>query len=133
MTYKVVIQGKNYNNHPAPGWNDRISASARHFQQGGKMERDFLWVCIEAIRRQLKGVVLKPYVYITYVFFETDMRRDLGNIAFIDKPFCDALQQCKVLANDNRQYIKKLTFIDGEIDKENPRIEIYIEDQVLKI
>jgi hypothetical protein len=61
------------------------------------------------------------------------MRRDLGNIAFIDKPFCDALQQCKVLANDNRQYIKKLTFIDGEIDKENPRIEIYIEDQVLKI
>lgn len=128
MIYKVVIKGRYYGNHTAPGWNDRIASSARHPKQGGRMEKDFLTVCIDAIRTQLRGVKLNIPVELRYAFYEPDKRRDLGNIAYIDKPFCDALQKCGVLENDGQNEIRKLLFELGETDKENPRIEVFISE-----
>jgi Holliday junction resolvase RusA-like endonuclease len=128
MIYKVIISGKNHGNHTAPGWNDKIAASARHPLQGARMERDFVMVCANAIRMQLKDVKIKVPVSIRYVFYEADRRRDLGNIDYIDKPFCDALQVAGYLKNDGQNEIKKLTFELGETDKKNPRIEIFVEE-----
>jgi Holliday junction resolvase RusA-like endonuclease len=128
MTYKVVIKGKFHGNHTAPGWNDRISASATHPKAGGRMEKDFVMVCANHIRTQLKRAKIEKPIRITYVFHESDKRRDLGNISYIDKPFEDALQICKVLENDNQTWVKELHFILGETDKLNPQIEITIEE-----
>lgn len=128
MQYKIVIKGKLYGNHTAPGWNDRISASGRHPIVGSKMEKDFVMICANAIRTQLKRARIEKPIKITYLFFESDKRRDLGNIAYIDKPFEDALQVCKILENDNQTWVKELHFRLGKTDKENPRIEIYIEE-----
>ena len=128
MTYKVVLRGRFYGNHTAPGWNDRIASSARHPMQGGKMERDFVMVCADAIRRQLKGVTIHTPVHITYIFYESDKRRDLGNIDYIDKPFSDALQKCGFIPNDGQNEIQKLTFCLGGVDKDNPRIEVFISE-----
>ncbi len=128
MKYEVVIRGRNHGNHTAPGWNDRLSASARHPMQGGKMERDFVMVCASAIRTQLKGVRIEKPIRITYLFHDADKRRDLGNMAYVDKPFEDALQVCKVLENDNQHWVKETRFLLGETDKENPRIHILIEE-----
>ena len=125
---KVVIKGIFYGkNRTCPGWNDRISASARHPQAGAKMEREFVDVCGWEIRKQLKGVKIEKPIRITYTFHEADRRRDVGNIAFVDKPFCDALQRVGILPNDNQEYVRELHFVLGAIDKNNPRIEIEIE------
>lgn len=129
MQYKVEIKGKFYNKtKTAPGWNDRISASARHPMQGGKMEKDFVMVCANAIRKYMRRVKIEKPIKITYIFHEPDRKRDLGNIAYIDKPFEDALQLVKVIPNDNQNYIREIHFILGETDKKNPGIEIYIEE-----
>jgi Holliday junction resolvase RusA-like endonuclease len=129
MKYIVEIKGTYYGkDRTAPGWNDRIAASARHFREGGKMEHDFVMVCVNAIRSQLRKVKVQNAVRITYTFYETDERRDLGNIAFIDKPFEDALQLCKVLENDNQVWVRELHFIIGKTDKKNPRILVEIEE-----
>lgn len=92
------------------------------------MERDFVMVCASAIRTQLKGVRIEKPIRITYLFHDADKRRDLGNMAYVDKPFEDALQVCKVLENDNQHWVKETRFLLGETDKENPRIHILIEE-----
>lgn len=129
MIYKVEIVGKFYNKtRNAPGWNDRISATGRHYQQGGSMEREYLMVCANAIRHSLKKTKITKPIKITYIFHEADRKRDLGNIAFIDKPFEDALQRTNVLPNDNQNYVRELHFILGEMDKNNPHIEVFLEE-----
>lgn len=129
MIYKVEIRGKHYGkNRTAPGWNDRLSASARHPLQGAKMEKDFVMICANAIRLQLRRVHIEKPVKITYVFHESDRKRDVGNCAYIDKPFSDALQITNVLKNDNQNYVKEVHFILGDLNKQNPFIEVFIEE-----
>lgn len=129
MIYKVEIRGKHYGkNRTAPGWNDRLSASARHPLQGAKMEKDFVMICANAIRLQLKRVKIEKPVKITYVFHEADRKRDLGNIGYISKTFEDALQVTKVLPNDNQRYVREQHFILGDLNKQNPFIEVFIEE-----
>ena len=128
MKHKVVIKGLHYGKRTAPGWNDRIAASARHPQAGGKMERDYVNICASEIRYQLRRLKIKNPVRITYTFHEPDLRRDVGNIAYVSKPFEDALQITGILENDNQKWIKEQHFIAGDVDKKNPRIEIEIEE-----
>ena len=128
MNYTIEIKGKYFGEHTAPGWNDRLSASNRHYRAGASLEKDFVMVCASNIRSQLKKAKIEKPIRITYFFYESDARRDLGNIAFIDKPFEDALQMCKVLENDNQTWVKELHFILRERDKQNPRIRIVIEE-----
>lgn len=134
MRHKVVIKGLHYGKRTAPGWNDRLAASAKHPQAGGKMEREFVNLLAYEIRYQLRRLKIKNPVRITYTFHEPDLRRDVGNIAYVSKPFEDALQITGVLENDNQKWIKEQHFIAGEVDKKNPRIEIVIEeiDEVLE-
>lgn len=129
MVYYVKIVGKHYGkNRTAPGWNDRLSASARHPLQGAKMEKDFVMICANAIRLQLKRVKIEKPVKITYIFHEADRKRDLGNIGYIAKTFEDGLQVTKVLPNDNQRYVREQHFILGDLNKQNPFIEVFIEE-----
>lgn len=129
MKYKVVLQGVFYGQkRTAPGWNDKLSANNRHYQQGAKMERDMIIVCSNAIRRQLRGLKIDKPISISYTFHEVDSRRDVGNLAYISKPFEDALQKCGVLENDNPKWLREQHFYIGDIDRNNPRIEIEISE-----
>lgn len=129
MEWKLTIKGIHWgSNRVAPDWNDKLAAHNRHYQKGAKIERDFILVCVNFIRLNLRGCKITNPVRITYTHYEADMRRDLGNIAFIDKPFCDALQKAGVLPNDNLAYIRSIHHEFGGIDKANPRIEILIEE-----
>lgn len=83
-------------------------------------------ICQKAIHEQLKGVEIDYPVEIGYHFFCKNKMRDRMNVgsAFI-KSFEDALQKENVLSNDGWDDVltPKLEF---DIDKENPRIEIFI-------
>lgn len=131
MKYYVTIKGVHFGkNRVIPGWNDRLSASNKHYQQGGKMERDMLIVCLNFIRINMRGVKIVNPIRITYTHYEADRKRDIGNMTFCDKVFEDALQRAGVLPNDNLQYVREIHHVFGGVDKLRPRIEIEIEELV---
>ena len=65
---------------------------------------------------------------LTYLLYPSNSNCDLMNVvSVIDKFLNDALQDSRVVVNDNIEFYKHMIAIVKEIDKENPRIEIIIE------
>lgn len=129
MEYKMVIKGTHWGkNRVMPGWNDKLAEHNKHYQRGAKVERDMMIVCLNYIRLQMRGVKINEPVSITYIHYEADLHRDLGNIGFCDKPFEDALQKAGILKNDNLSYVREIHHLFGGVDKLNPRIEIIIKE-----
>jgi len=70
--------------------------------------------------------IVGPYE-VAYVYYYKNASSDLGNVCSLtDKYFCDAIQIAGIVQEDNVNYCKKITFLVGEQDKENPRVEIYL-------
>lgn len=76
----------------------------------------------------LKISPLDEQICICYTIHKGDNRSyDVSNIACIhDKFFEDALVELGKLPDDNHKYIPMVVYLDGEIDKDNPRIEVEI-------
>lgn len=131
-THKVLIKGEYYGNRTLPSLNDYLAEIGKNPKAGGKMKRDYMWVCIGAIRKHLRGYkVTRPPIVIHYKFYERNkgVKRDVMNIfSYADKVFEDALQSCGVIENDNPAWVENTThqffWIDGE-----PFIEIEIEER----
>ena len=49
-------------------------------------------------------------------------------VCVIDKFLNDALQDCGVIVNDNIKFYKHMIATVKEVDKDNPRIEIIVEE-----
>lgn len=82
---------------------------------------------IKQLRFKLKDKITTPIV-IHYRIYAKDKRRDRMNIASaFDKSFEDALQKAGMIANDNWVSVYGATF-EFHIDKENPRVEVEIEE-----
>lgn len=61
------------------------------------------------------------------VYPRTRHKSDIANICSIaDKFFCDAMIEAGVLVDDNYEHIKDVSYSFGSVDKENPRIDVYI-------
>lgn len=133
-TKKVFIRGRFYGDKTLPSLNNYLAEIGRNPKAGGKMKNDCKWICIAAIRKCLKGwKVTNPPIILHYKFYEPKdhkgHRRDYMNIfAMADKSFEDALQDCKVIENDNPDWVINATheffYTDGE-----PYIEIEIEEK----
>jgi len=86
----------------------------------------------EALQSQIEG--LPNYgdkqIIVHYMLFTKDKRLcDLDNVLAIhSKFFQDALVECKKISDDTYQNIVGSTFEFGEIDKENPRVEIKLRE-----
>lgn len=128
-THRFVIKGIYYGKkHTFPDLNDYIHACSKSPHVGAKMKRDYQMIANNAIRRQLGRLTLHNPVKIHYMFYEGDVRRDFSNVgSFATKVIEDALQQCGVLKNDNQAWVKGYSH-DFDIDKNNPRIEVEIEE-----
>ena len=72
----------------------------------------------------------KNKIKITYTLFPGSHRKlDLSNVfSIVDKFFCDALTEAKKLPDDNYNFIPEVVYKFGEIDVNNPRVEINIEE-----
>ena len=131
-THKIVIEGEFYGNRTLPSLNDYLAEIGKNPRAGGRMKKDYMWVCIAAIRKYLKGwKVTRPPIIIHYRFYERNkgIKRDVMNIfSACDKFFEDALVNCKVIENDNPAWVENTThefyWISG-----TPRIEIEIEER----
>lgn len=126
MTYKLIIPGR------LPSLNEYTDACRRDSNRNRYYSNAFKQNAQEqvewAIRSQLKGVQVKPPVFLMYTFYEPNKKRDKDNIAgFAHKVIQDAMTAQGLLKNDGWAYIDG--FQDSfEVSKENPRIEVRIEE-----
>lgn len=84
----------------------------------------------KAVLSQLNSLPKFTKIRLTYVFYpQTRRRYDVANVCSItDKFFSDALVETGHLEDDNYHFIPDVLYCIGEIDKENPRVQILIEE-----
>lgn len=110
-----------------PSLNDFFAANKRSPYVGAKMKRDYEMISCNAIRRGLKRFKTEKPIIIHYLVFEPTQKRDHDNvISGIMKCVQDALQKCNVIPNDGWKNVHNFTH-DFFLDREKPRIEVYIE------
>lgn len=133
---RVVIRGVYYRGRKKaqrtfPDWNDFISECRipnRGAAISNQTKKKYQRICADCIQEQLGPMTIDGPVLIQYDCFEVDRGRDIGNIGFVDKIFCDALcHDTHVLKDDNPNYIKGFAVIH-HVDPDNPRIEITIKE-----
>ena len=97
-----VIQGR------LPTLNEYINANRTPLKNhkgtmGALMKKDADNVCALFIKASnLKAVTSPQFIEFEWHF---NTRHDLDNIAFAKKFILDALQECKILQNDNQKYV----------------------------
>lgn len=134
MMYKFTIPTER---KKLPSLNEYIKAErirlggkgGKFLTKGALMKREWQEYISIFIRKDLRGVKIDKPVIIHYHYFEPNTRRDLGNIHAPCQKFTeDALQDCEVIANDNQKCVVGFT-AHFEVDKENPRVEVSLEEQ----
>lgn len=130
MKYKVTISKSN-KTFPIKGLNELLAGRtydyrSKKYHNSVKSANDR--VCCVAIRRDLKGAKLKTPIRCTYYIYAQDKRHDRGNLySATEKSFLDALQSCKVLANDSWDMCYDGVF-HTMLDRDNPRVVVEIEE-----
>ena len=133
MTYKFTFPTKN---NKTPSLNEYIAAervrlggrNGKMLTKGALMKREWQNKIAIYIFNQLRKVTIEKPVIIHYHYYEENAKRDIGNVHAPFQKFCeDALQECKVIANDNQKCVVGFTAL-FDVDKQNPRIEVEIEE-----
>ena len=112
-----------------PSLNEYLAEQGRNPKAGGRIKREYKYLAIQYLRlsEYRHWTATKPII-IHYVFYEQNMKRDHDNVfAFASKCIQDGLQDCGVIKNDGWNDILNFTH-DFYLDRENPRIEVYIEE-----
>lgn len=82
----------------------------------------------EVVKPQLEGVKIKTPVEITYkVYKARDKVIDKMNFVCVtSKYLLDAITEAGCWTDDNDDFIKTETIMPTELDRENPRVEVFI-------
>ena len=82
----------------------------------------------EDIQKQLVNIPKIPRVALTYIVYPPTSRRlDVSNIcSIVDKFFSDVLVDRGILEDDNYDFLADIRYLFGCIDRENPRVDVYI-------
>jgi hypothetical protein len=85
---------------------------------------------VDAVRASVAGRTLphRPPLSFTYIVFpHTRRRMDLGNVLSIVQKFTeDALVELGLLTDDSYDIIRRVEYGFGQVDSENPRVELTI-------
>lgn len=102
-------------------------STGKQFVISNKRVLDWKKDAIESLQLQFKGYKVSGYpVPVTLEFYYGSRRRkDLDNGA---GGVMDALVQAGVLEDDNYNFVNCLVLKHGGYDKENPRVEIYLDE-----
>lgn len=100
-----------------------------HYQVSNTLKEEFK----ERMRNQLQNIAPIPVdgsIFITYILYSgSNRKRDLRNITtVIDKFLCDALVSYRIIPDDNCNICSGFMDLYGGIDKDNPRVEVYINE-----
>lgn len=122
VQYTLIIKGKLDN------LNDYITACRSSRYAGAELKHKNEDAVLCAIYEQLGRTRIKKKIKMQYKWYEPNSRRDLDNISsFGRKVIQDALVNAKIITDDEWKNI--IGFSDEfYVDKENPRIEVVIEE-----
>lgn len=130
MKYSITIPGWNSGlnellNHQEKRYDYRTKKMRVYNTEKVKNEK----IIRQCLRKQgLGGIKIDKPIAIHYKIYAKDKKHDRQNLgSCLDKCFCDALQEMKILRNDSWDWVVKLSF-DYDIDRENPRAEITISE-----
>ena len=130
MTYKVVISNSK-KTFPLKGLNELLNGRMYNFrtkkyQNPVKRQNDD--VCLKAIKKQLRGLVISNPIRCHFHIYAQDKKHDRSNLcSSVCKSFADSLILAGVIKNDTWDLYLDETFCT-EICKEFPRIEVLIEE-----
>lgn len=112
-----------------PGLNEIIDSSRANYRLGNALKQQAQNAVMWHIKQQLRGVRYDKPVRIHYMFYEPNRRRDKSNVAAGGiKVIEDALVKMKVIKNDGWKQIDGGVYSDFDVDKQNPRIVVTIEE-----
>lgn len=110
--YKFILNLNNYRN-----------AHHRTLAPAKTAYKDLIWNNIPDV------VMLRPVEVIYTLYAKTRRRTDISNpCSIIDKFVCDALVEKGVIPDDDYNVVKKVTYLWGGVDKDNPRCEIELKE-----
>lgn len=120
----IVFKGQFY------GLNEYIKAINSHRFSGAHVKTvETQRVYLEC--RALNLPPIKHYpVTVHFKWFSINSKKDIDNVAFAKKFILDGLVLARVLTDDSRKYVAGFTDTFF-IDKENPRVEVDIIENVL--
>ena len=95
-----------------------------HFQINNKVKLKYK----ESVIEQLKGVTIKTPVEITYkVYKARNNKLDKMNVVSVtSKYLLDAITELGCWTDDNDDFVKTETIMPTEVDREKPRVEVFI-------
>lgn len=117
---KIVIDGD------FPGLNQIINTAKTHFGAYSQMKKEHTervqWAC-----KELSPDFEPDRVFLNITYFVPNWRKDQDNIAVAKKFILDGMVEEGIIEDDSHQYIAgwKERF---KKDKENPRIEVVVEE-----
>ena len=119
---KLIIKGQ------LPGLNEYISAERRNRYAAAKMKRDDMDIVLWSAKASLRGWKASGRVRMHYKWYEPNRKRDMDNVSsWGRKVIQDALVEGGYLPNDGWKWIAGFSD-DFYVDKDNPRIEVDIEE-----
>lgn len=97
-----------------------------HFQTLNNMKKRFKGI----MEDQINELPSLGRIQIEYVLYPKTRRLcDVANIlSVVDKFFSDALTELGKIEDDNYLFLPKVSYEIGEVDKDNPRVEILIKE-----
>jgi Holliday junction resolvase RusA-like endonuclease len=109
-----------------PGLNEIITANSRHWAVAYRQKKE----AKELVQLSALGIrPVKGKAVITITCYEPNRRRDIDNVrAGACKIILDALQDCEILKGDGQKYIADIIQPAVQVDKQNPRIEVEIQE-----
>ena len=127
MKYHVTVKGFK------SGLNELLSGKiydyrTKKYRNPVKNRNDALCAKFIKLSKELSGIQICKPVIIHYAFFvENKMHVRMNTASAFIKSFEDALQKCKVIRNDGYDDVLTPT-LEFAIDKQNPRVEVIIEE-----
>lgn len=116
---KLVIPGR------LPGLNQYTNQTRKNRFAGAQMKKVAQRTIHAAIDNQLEEAEPIKKAFIRFVWVEPNKRRDRDNIVFAKKFILDTLVKAKVIEGDAWKNIEGFSD-ELQVDKDNPRIEVYI-------
>jgi len=97
-----------------------------HFQKSNQIKKRYKEIAYPQIK-DLRFNAIK----LSFALYRANNRLvDRANLLSIhEKFFCDALVECGCIEDDNDDIIVSTYYYTAGIDKENPRVEIFIDDR----
>lgn len=109
-----------------PGLNEYIDVCRGNKYEAAEWKNQNDNDCLIFIKSALRGRQFSS-IGITFNWYENNRQRDKDNICFAKKFILDAMQKGKVLKNDGWSQIRYFRD-EFYIDKDNPRVELIIEE-----